>query len=73
MTNVSKLGLLLLSLGGYLNLLERWLNNCCVHDYLNFFGLFSFNIYDVMVDLGLVLLVYSILTNKDDKPTGKDI
>lgn len=51
----SLIGLVLVVLGGCLNLLEWWLDGC-VKDYINFFGLFTFNLNDLLITLGLILL-----------------
>lgn len=50
--------------GGLGNALDR-LGDGCVTDYLDFFGLFMYNFYDVLVCLSCAYLVIYIL--KDDK------
>ncbi len=43
---------MLIAIGGLLNVGERMAFGC-VKDYLNFFGLFLFNLNDILVTLGL--------------------
>lgn len=45
----------LIVVGGLINTFERYFAGC-VADPLSFFGLFYFNIFDLMVSLGLVIL-----------------
>ena len=52
----------LVLLGGTLNSLERF-TSTCVRDPYNFFNLFRFNIADVMVSIGVLVLVYLLLTD----------
>ena len=54
------LGNAMLLLGGMLNYIER-LTNGCVYDYINFFGLFMFNINDLLLTLGVIVLFIVIL------------
>jgi lipoprotein signal peptidase len=49
-------GVVLVLMGGILNLLARFVGGGCVHDYLNFFNLFAFNMNDLMIDFGIVLV-----------------
>lgn len=49
--------------GGLHNMAQRVMYNC-VQDYLDFFGLFSYNIADVFITSGVVLLIFDILTNE---------
>ena len=53
------IGFILVLVGGLMNLSE-WLIKGCVRDYLNFFNLFHFNIYDIMVTVGLLLVSITI-------------
>ena len=46
--------------GSTLNALDRW-NDGCVNDYLDFFGLFKYNIFDIMICLASAVLIYLIL------------
>lgn len=62
-TIVSNIGIVTLFCGGTLNLIER-LRFGCVKDYLNFFGLFAFNVYDVMVSVGILLIVWNLWKKK---------
>jgi len=52
-------GFVFLLVGGLMNLSE-WVSKGCVRDYLNFFNLFHFNIYDIMVTVGLLLVSITI-------------
>lgn len=63
------LGILFVFVGSVLNLLERMRNGGCVHDYLNFFGLFLFNFYDLLIDLGIILVIISYVrqSNSENK------
>ena len=42
-------------IGGTLNIADRLLSGC-IHDYLNFFGLFMFNVNDLLVSSGIIIL-----------------
>ena len=48
-------GLVLLSIGGSHNLSVRYFKGCVLDPY-TFFGIFSFNFADVLVNVGFVLL-----------------
>lgn len=61
---ISVIGNRLVFLGGFLNLFER-LRTGCVLDYLNFFGLFRFNVYDVIVTVGVILLLVGIWKQRE--------
>jgi len=52
-----RVGMVLILAGGTLNLLERAINSC-VKDYINFFGLFYYNVFDALVTLGLAIFIY---------------
>lgn len=56
-------GYLLILVGGLMNILERATKGC-VRDYLNFFNLFHFNIYDIMVTTGILLISIAIWKKK---------
>jgi len=60
-----RVGPALIFAGGMLNLIERAFTGC-VKDYLNFFGLFYYNIFDVLVSLGLAVFIFYYL-KKDGK------
>ena len=60
---VSRLGVTLIILGGVLNILER-VTTGCVRDYLNFFGLFRSNLFDLLVTSGAFLLIYELWKTK---------
>jgi len=51
------IGLLLIVVGGSLNLLQWWQTGC-VRDYIDFMGLFKFNVYDLLVSAGIIYLLY---------------
>ena len=53
------LGISLLYTGGMMNIVERYIVGCGI-DYLDFFGLFKFNLYDVLVTCGVTLVLYNI-------------
>lgn len=57
-------GSIILVVGGLANLVERLLTGC-VWDYVDFFGLFRFNIFDLMVTFGSGLLIYGIWEKKN--------
>jgi len=48
-------GLSIVLIGGTLNIADRLLSGC-IHDYLNFFGLFMFNVNDLLVSSGIIIL-----------------
>lgn len=50
----------LVFLGGISNLLDRFLYGFVI-DYFNFFSLFSFNLSDIMISIGTVLLIMRLL------------
>lgn len=60
---VGDTGLILFLIGAAGNLVER-LRFGCVKDYINFFGYFRFNIWDLMVSVGMVLIVWGIWKKK---------
>lgn len=62
-SRVGDFGLLFLTVGSFLNLYER-LKLGCVRDYINFLGLFSFNIQDLLVTMGIILTVWVIWKKK---------
>ena len=60
------LGVALFILGGLLNTIERFKSGC-VLDYFDFMGLFMFNVNDLMVSIGvLLILVSQFVTFKKD-------
>jgi lipoprotein signal peptidase len=63
-TKLSYAGFLLTLVGGLANFFERYLTGC-VRDYINFFGLFYFNIFDLMVTLGIVLIILVMWKRSD--------
>jgi len=56
---ISYLGVLFVVAGAVLNLTERFKSGC-VGDPLNFFGLFYYNINDLSVTFGLLLLMIGL-------------
>ncbi|MBT6401738.1 hypothetical protein HN803_08040 [candidate division WWE3 bacterium] len=46
--------------GAFGNVLERFLSGC-VTDYLNFFGLFHFNLWDLMISGGVLIFISKYL------------
>lgn len=66
------LGGALFVLGAFLNAVERF-NTGCVLDYFNFSGLFMFNINDVFVDAGVIIILVNQLIgyNTVDKENQK--
>lgn len=59
----SDIGVLLVMIGGLLNTVER-LRSGCVRDYLNFFDIFYFNIWDLLVTVGVTLVLVNIWKTK---------
>lgn len=55
-------------IGSVLNALDRW-GDGCVNDYLDFFGLFKYNIFDLMICASSSILFYLIVfkTHKKEK------
>jgi lipoprotein signal peptidase len=62
-SGVGDTGLIMFLVGAAGNLIER-LRFSCVKDYINFFGYFRFNIWDLMVTMGMVFMVWSIWKKK---------
>jgi len=60
---ISNIGLGLIVIGGILNLIQWWKYGC-VKDFINFFGLFFFNFYDLMVTIGVTLVGITIWEKK---------
>ncbi len=56
----SVVGLVALYVGGLHNLYQRVRYSCVIDDY-EFFGLFSFNLSDLLITLGLALLIISVI------------
>jgi len=59
---IAKIGLVLL-LGGGLHNLYRRVMYICVWDNINFFDLFVFNLADLLITIGIVLILFDLLTN----------
>jgi lipoprotein signal peptidase len=60
---VGNFGLFLVMFGGLMNLVQ-WAKFGCVIDFINFFGLFYFNIYDLMITVGAFFIAISIWKKK---------
>jgi len=60
---IGNIGLGLIVIGGILNLIQ-WLKYGCVKDFINFFGLFSFNFFDLMITMGIALVGITIWKKK---------
>ncbi|OGC59118.1 hypothetical protein A2380_01965 [candidate division WWE3 bacterium RIFOXYB1_FULL_43_24] len=58
-SRTSRLGITFILLGGILNTLERVFTGC-VRDYVDFLGLFQFNLFDLLVTSGAFLLIYEL-------------
>ncbi len=56
---VPRVGLVLILLGGFHNLYMR-VSNLCVMDNINFFNLFMFNLADLCITIGLVLVLWRV-------------
>ncbi|MBP7785858.1 signal peptidase II [Patescibacteria group bacterium] len=57
------IGGLLVSLGGLSNIYE-WARYGCVKDYFNFLNLFKFNIADLLISTGIILVIIGIWKKK---------
>jgi lipoprotein signal peptidase len=62
-SGVGDTGLIMFLIGAAGNLIER-LRFGCVRDYINLFGHFRFNIWDLMVTLGMVFIIWGIWKRK---------
>jgi len=60
---IAVLGVLAIALGGFYNLVNRYTNGC-VKDPLSFFGLFSFNYADVLINVGMLSLLFLYMRAK---------
>lgn len=60
---IGNIGFGLIVIGGFMNLVQ-WSKYGCVHDFINFFGLFFFNLYDLMVTLGIIVVAITIWKKK---------
>jgi len=56
-------GVFLVSLGGISNIYE-WARYACVGDYFNFFDLFKFNLADLLISMGIILVIIGIWKKK---------
>ena len=59
---LAKIGLIPLMVGGLHNLYHRVMY-ICVWDNINFFDLFLFNLADILVTIGIVLILFDLLTD----------
>ncbi len=55
----ARIGLALILIGGVYNLYTR-INRTCVLDNINFFNLFRFNLADLCITIGLVLVLWRV-------------
>lgn len=62
-SRVGKLGIFLLVTGSTAISFERYRNGC-VADYLNFFNLFYFNLQDLLITTGIILIAWTIYREK---------
>jgi lipoprotein signal peptidase len=47
------------AVGAFMNIVERhFMGNGCVRDYIDFFGLFVFNVYDLILTVGIIALLF---------------
>ncbi|MFZ2664545.1 MAG: signal peptidase II [Patescibacteria group bacterium] len=60
---LGNIGFGLIIIGGMMNL-SQWSKYGCVHDFINFFGLFFFNCYDLMITVGIILVAITIWKKK---------
>jgi lipoprotein signal peptidase len=56
-------GLIIFLVGTGGNLVER-ISFGCVGDHINFFGIFYFNVWDLLVSLGIILIGWAIWKRK---------
>lgn len=59
-TLLSNIALIIIVIGGLLNILE-WLFKGCVLDYIRFFNISLYNINDLLIMLGLGILLFKVL------------
>lgn len=52
-------GFFLILFGSISNIFE-WVRNGCVRDYVNFFGLFHFNLADFAITIGVFIIFYQL-------------
>ena len=62
-----RLGLVLILFGSFSNLHKRILSGCVV-DHINFFNLFLFNLADLCITIGLVLVFWKVFLNEQKDP-----
>ncbi|NMB70049.1 hypothetical protein GYA27_02500 [candidate division WWE3 bacterium] len=61
--NTGKVATAVFLVGSILNALDRW-GDGCVNDYLDFFGLFKYNVFDLMICTSSAQLFYLIVFKK---------
>lgn len=65
------LAICLIVAGAAMNIIERhFLGNGCVRDYINFFGLFVFNFYDLLFMTGVFVLGLDVLLVREVHNNG---
>jgi lipoprotein signal peptidase len=62
----TNIAFILIILGGSMNIGERLLRDGCVLDYIPFFGLFMFNLPDILVMAGIGYLALNIVQFKKE-------
>jgi len=62
-STLSDVGFFLVFLGGIYNIYSRFTTGC-VKDFLNFFDVFHFNLADIAVIIGVVILLFTIWKRK---------
>ncbi len=62
------IGLLFLTFGGLGNVINReFITKACVYDPFSFFRLVHFNVYDILISLGVAVVTFSMYTGRDDQ------
>lgn len=62
-SRVGDMGFVLIVIGGLVNAFG-WLKNGCVKDYISFFGLFHFNLADLMITTGVFFVLITLWKKK---------
>jgi lipoprotein signal peptidase len=57
---IGKVATVAFFIGSVLNALDRWKDGCVI-DYLDFFGLFKYNVFDLMICVSSAILFYLIV------------
>jgi len=64
-----RIGLVLILFGGFYNLYMR-IDQVCVKDNINFFNLFMFNLADLCITIGLVLVLWRVFIYEQKNPNN---